>query len=283
MTLAPYHQTGPAEDARLARDATRVALRAAAGRTAELLRSIDGTAPVPGLEWTAAETAAHLVGELRDYRQALVRHTNGYMTHAVPMQESPSQMGAIVNARQLAAVAERDTGRLAALLEQAVEAYLLAADAAADTAAISTANGLVLNPPTMTSLLLGEQVIHGLDISRAAGTRWHIDPRDALMVLPGVLTVAPRYLRPSAATVQISFELRIRGANRYRLAVDRGVATVTGAGDRSDCVITADPVAFMLLGFGRISQWSPILRGKIRAGGRNPWLALKFAMLISNP
>ena len=48
-------------------------------------------------------------------------------------------------------------------------------------------------------------------------------------------------------------------------------------------MITADPVAFLLLGYGRISQWSPILRGKLRAGGRKPWLAMKFATLLASP
>jgi hypothetical protein len=152
-----------------------------------------------------------------------------------------------------------------------------------EDATIPVANGLVLSPATMTSLLLGEQVIHGLDIARAAGTRWDIRPRDALMVIPGALSVAPYYLTRSALTTRASFELRIRGANGYRMAVDHGTATVTPAGERADCVITADPVAFMLLGFGRISQWPPILRGKLRAGGRKPWLAMKFATLLASP
>jgi putative sterol carrier protein len=65
--------------------------------------------------------------------------------------------------------------------------------------------------------------------------------------------------------------------------VDRGTAVVTGAGARTDCVITAEPVTFLLLGFGRISPWSPILRGKLRAGGRKPWSAMKFATLLSSP
>jgi putative sterol carrier protein len=81
----------------------------------------------------------------------------------------------------------------------------------------------------------------------------------------------------------VSFELRIRGANTYRMAVDRGTAVVTGAGEKSDCVITADPVTFMLVGFGRISQWRPILRGRLRASGRKPWMAMRFATLISTP
>jgi hypothetical protein len=284
MTSAPVHITGPAADTRNAHDTTQTALRDAAGRSAELLRRVgDGAVPVPGLTWTAAETAAHMIGELRDYTQALTRHTNGYMTHANRTQESPSEMGAVVNARQLVEVAERDMGRLADMVVAAAETYLAAAAVADEEATIPVANGLVLNPATMTSLLLGEQVVHGLDVARAARTRWDIRPRDALMVIPGALSVAPHYLTRSALTTRASYELRIRGANGYRMAVDHGKATVTAAGERADCVITADPVAFMLLGFGRISQWPPILRGKLRAGGRKPWLAMKFATLLASP
>jgi hypothetical protein len=284
MTSAPVHITGPAADTRNAHDTTQTALRDAAGRSAELLRRVgDGSVPVPGLTWTAAETAAHMIGELRDYTQALTRHTNGYMTHANRTQESPSEMGAVVNARQLVEVAERDMGRLADMVVAAAETYLAAAAVADEEATIPVANGLVLNPATMTSLLLGEQVVHGLDVARAARTRWDVRPRDALMVIPGALSVAPHYLTRSALTTRASFELRIRGANGYRMAVDHGIATVTAAGERADCVITADPVAFMLLGFGRISQWPPILRGKLRAGGRKPWLAMKFATLLASP
>ena len=80
-----------------------------------------------------------MVGDLRDYAQALTRHTNGYMTHANRPMESPSRMSAAVNARHLNEVPERDLGRLADLLEEAAMAYLAAAAAADETAAISDA------------------------------------------------------------------------------------------------------------------------------------------------
>ncbi|RDH76505.1 maleylpyruvate isomerase family mycothiol-dependent enzyme [Mycolicibacterium moriokaense] len=284
MTTAPIRAARPADDTRHTHQRSKDALYAAAGRTAALLRRAENAQrPVPGLDWTAAETAAHLTGELRDYTLALSRHTGGYLTHANRPTESPSRMGAAVNARQLIDVPERDPGRLADLIEEAALGYLSAADAADESAAIPTANGLVLSPPTMTSLLLGEQLIHGFDIARALGARWDLDTHEARLVIPGALSVAPRYLRPSAAATRVSFELRIRGANAYRMAVDRGTAVVTGAGAKSDCVITADPVAFLLLCYGRISPWSPILRGKLRAGGRKPWLAMKFATLMTSP
>ena len=75
MTFAPVHIDGPAEDTRRAYGATLNALRGAVARSADLLRRIDNPdAPAPGLTWTAAETAAHVVGDLRDYTEALTRH-----------------------------------------------------------------------------------------------------------------------------------------------------------------------------------------------------------------
>lgn len=285
MTSTPVHLTGPAEDTRLAYGPTLNALRAAVARSADLWRRIDKPdAPAPGLIWTAAETAAHVVGDLRDYTQALTRHANGYMTHANRPTESPSRLSAKVNARHLEEVPERNLHRLADMLESSADVYLNAAAAADPGVEIATPNGLVIGPSTMAALLLGEQLIHGLDISRAAKIPWTISATDSFLVMPGVLCIAPQYLRPRrAAGVHISFELRMRGGPSYRMAVDDGAAVVTAAGEKADCVITADPVAFLLLGYGRISQLSPVLRGQLRPGGRKPWLAMKFGTLLSSP
>ncbi|MGX9792092.1 hypothetical protein [Mycobacterium sp. MMS18-G62] len=285
MTSAPVDLHGPAEDTRREYGPTLNALRDAVSRTADLWRNIDRPdALAPGLIWTAAETAAHVVGDLRDYTQALTRHANGYMTHANRPMESPSRLSAKVNARHLEEIPERDLHRLADMLEQAAATYLDVAASADTRARIPTPNGLVIGPSTMAALLLGEQLVHGLDVSRAAGREWAVAPTDALLVIPGVLTVAPQYLRPKkAAGVHVSFELRMRGGAGYRLAVHDGTAIVTAAGEKADCVISAEPVAFLLLGYGRIPQWSPVLRGQLRPGGRKPWLAMKFGTLLHRP
>ena len=115
------------------------------------------------------------------------------------------------------------------MVESATQAYLAAADAADETAAIPAANGLVLSPSDMTSLLLGDRSSTAGTSRGPRGKRWDIAESDAVLVLPGVLTVAPRYLRQSAASARVSFELRIRGAQPYRMAVDRGTAVVTHA------------------------------------------------------
>jgi len=74
------------------------------------------------------------------------------------------------------AVAQAQYGvrELADLLESSAEAYLNAAGAADPSVQIATPNGLVVGPSTMAALLLGEQLIHGLDISRTADIPWTI-------------------------------------------------------------------------------------------------------------
>jgi Mycothiol maleylpyruvate isomerase N-terminal domain len=285
MHTAPVISTGPVDEVRRAHDAALEALRKAVARGAELWRQVDDpNAPVPGLTWTAAETAAHVVGDMRDYAQRLTRYVKGYVTHAERPVESPSRLSAMVNARHLTEVPDRDMHRLANMLEGAASTYLAAAASVDVDAKIPVPNGLSISAPTMTCLLLCEQLMHGLDISRAARKPWSIDREDALLVIPAVLSIAPKYLHRSVSQrLRVSYELRMRGGNRYRLSVQDGVATVTAAGAKSDCTITADPVAFLLIGYGRAPQLPQIIRGRLRAGGRKPWLAAKFGTILSRP
>lgn len=284
MKTVPAMSAGPIDDVRRADAQARAALGEAVSRTTQLWRGIgDPSAPVPGLTWSAAETAAHVVGDMREYTAALTSHMNGRRTVGEIPDGSPARARTLVNGRHLIDIAEREPRRLADMLEETAANYLAAAAAveAADHRPIVTADGLVLEPAVMTCLLLGEQLVHGLDIARAVNRPWTIGRDDALLVIPAVLSIAPKYLRSSRTKdLSISFELRMRAGHRYRLAVDNGLGAVTVAGEKADCVITAEPVAFLLVGFGRVPQWSQLVRGKILAGGRKPWLAAKFGTLL---
>jgi uncharacterized protein (TIGR03083 family) len=288
MKTVPAISTGPVDDVRRADPLTRAALAGAVARSARLWRSVaDSAAPVPGLTWTVGQTAAHVIGDMRQYTEALTRHLSGDRAALSNIPDgSPAKARAAVNDRHLIDVAERDPRRLADMLEETAAGYLAAASAVGtpEGVAILTADGLVLEPAVMTCLLLGEQLVHGLDIARAANRPWRIGRDDALLVIPAVLSLAPQYLRPSRTKdLNISFELRMRGGCRYRMAITDGAGVVTAAGEKADCVITADPVAFLLLGLGRVPQLPQLLRGKLRAGGRKPWLAAKFGTLLASP
>ena len=290
MKTAPAVPAGPVDDVRRADAHARAALAETVARTAQLWRSMaDSAAPVPGLAWTAGQTAAHMVADMREYTEVLTRYANGDEAAINIPDGSPTRARTVVNDRHLSDVGERDLRRLADMLEETAASYLAVATdiEAIDTSErveVLTADGLVLEPAVMTCLLLGEQLIHGLDIARAGHRPWSIGREDALLVIPAVLSLAPRYLRPSRTEgLNISFEVRMRGGCRYRVAITDGTGVVTAAGKKADCVITADPVAFLLIGSGRVAQLPQILRGKLRAGGRKPWLAAKFGSLLATP
>lgn len=266
--------------------AAQAALREAAARTAGLLLTVpDGGAAVPDLDWTVAETAAHLLGELRFYEgfASGQRDARDYLGPAAEGQ-TPAQRNAAANARQLQEFTERDLSLLAGMLVPAVDDFAAAAAGRPEGGRVLVSNGLSLTVPVMTAALLGEQLVHGLDIARAAGADWTISPRDANLVIEGVMAMVPDYVdRQAAAGRRVSYELRLRGGPSYRISVEDAVATVTEPGPTADCTISADPVAFLLVGYGRTGQWGQIARGKLMAGGRKPWLGFSFGRLLTSP
>jgi hypothetical protein len=287
MKTVPAVSAGPVDDVRRADARARAALADAVARSAQLWRSIaHSAAPVPGLAWSAGQTAAHVVADMREYTEALTRHVNDDHAAIDVPDGPPARVRTAVNDRHLINVTERDLRRLADMLEETAANYLAVATAidASQRVAVLTADGLVLEPAVMTCLLLGEQLVHGLDIARAGHRPWSISRDDALLVIPAVLSLAPEYLRPSRTKgLDISFEIRMRGGCRYRMAIANGTGVVTVAGEKADCVITADPVTFLLIGMGRVPQLRQLLRGRLRAGGRKPWLAAKFGTLLVSP
>ena len=261
------------------------ALRQAAGRAAGLLRGVqqrDATAQ--GLAWTVSETAAHMVAEVTDYAAFARAEQDAGPRLAPGDTETPTQRQAVANAAQLARFTERDLNKLADSLAPAVEDFITAAAQRRPDEHVPTSNGMSMTPPTMTAALLGELLIHGLDIARAAGTAWPISRADALQTIEGVMALVPDYIdRQRSAGLHAWYELRFRGGPRYLIRVDDGTARVGAPGPKADCWISADPVAFLLVGYGRTGQWSQILRGKLVGGGRKPWLALGFGGLITGP
>ena len=229
---------------------------------------------MPGLEWSVAETAAHLVHEFDDY----TAYAQGRKKVA-DSDQSPARRNAVANAAQLRADPDRDLGSLADRLGSAVEGFLAVPPR---DERVLVSNGVWMTWSTMMSALLGELLVHGLDVARASGQPWRIERGEALQVIAGVMAMVPDYLdRAKAAGVEASFDLRLRGGPRHLISVADGKAVV-GSGN-GDCWISADPVAFLLVGFGRVGQWGQIARGRMVAGGRKPWLATKFGTLITGP
>ena len=102
--------------------------------------------------------------------------------------------------------------------------------------------------------------------------------------IEGLLPTLPHFLNDTATGIDAVYELRIRGGSRLYLTIRDGRLDIgVDRPKRVDCVISADPVSYLLVGYGRRSQWKPILTGKIMALGRKPWLGFGFGKLFVSP
>ena len=76
----------------------------------------------------------------------------------------------------------------------------------------------------------------------------------------------------------------MRGGEWVYLTVAGDSLTISQVTERQiDCHLSVDPVAYLLVGFNRESQWTAIAKGQILAWGRKPWLSLKFGQLLDSP
>jgi uncharacterized protein (TIGR03083 family) len=256
--------------------AARAAVEVTAQRAADLVRSLpDPSVRVPGLDWTVGQTAAHLVAAARYYP----RYATG---QAAPEATIDLADG---NLERIAQVGERGLAELAdQLIAETQRLLVLTADLAPDHR-VAFHGGTSLDLAAQTGILLGEFLIHGLDLARSVPRPWPINPDDARLVIAAATALLPRYVDPEAARgITVGYDVRIRGGPRFGLQLTDGAATVVpGAVGSVDCHISADPVAFLVVAYGRGSLWPPIIRGKLTSWGRKPWRALGLTRLLVNP
>src|SRR5580693_1969559 len=121
------------------------ALRRAAAATGELLGSISDSradVPVPGLTWTVAETAAHLVALLRQSAAVASGARDGAAERAaLPPSGGIGERMALANARELDRLAERRLPVLRQLLDGSVYEYATVIAGRRDDGAVETTFG----------------------------------------------------------------------------------------------------------------------------------------------
>lgn len=143
----------------------------------------------------------------------------------------------------------------------------------------------------LTYHLLNETLVHTYDIARAAKQPFRMEPSHAAMalgrfVIPVLQASEPRTFvnGKKAARVRATYDLRIRGGDSFHFIFNNGELTIVDPAARTvDCHVSADPVALLLVVFGRQSQWPAIAKGKLMAWGRKPWLGPQLNGLVRNP
>jgi hypothetical protein len=200
----------------------------------------------------------------------------------------PTRLAA-VNDATIAMVDRTDAGQLAELITVGAQRFLklvAQADPQMECETPWYGAGRTRTPDCLTALALSELTVHGHDIATGTGRPWPISAEHAKLILGTVCPkMWPLVVRPEAGRdAPVTYEVRLRGNGpRYVIRVADGRAEVRAAGGPVDCVISADPVIFLLVTYGRMSLGRALLRGAILAWGRRPWLGLRFKSLFFNP
>lgn len=271
-------------------------LRRAVDQVVRLLRSdLDPEAPALG-SWSVAELAMHLsqvwlalpglaAEDLSETREIITGTSSG-SSLIKDFWDLTDMTVSGVKAdpeRNLAVIADR--------IETRAADFFLHLGPGCDEQLPWLVEGVRVPRSILVCHLLNETVVHGYDLARTGDVAWTIEPESARMVLQGFLIPASAQLGPrvmvdqdQAAGVRVSYEIRIRGGNRYRFDFNDGTLTIEEASTcKAHCYISADPVAFLLVAWGRETQHKAIMRGKLLAWGPKPWMALKLRGLLRNP
>lgn len=251
-----------------------------AGRVAALVRGIPQLeVPTRGLDWSLRQTAAHLVCAAGLNAQLL----------AGKLDPHESKDIAALNEESLAQVDAVTPDELADAIAAAAADLVAVARAHPARQPVRWVNGVEQDIGTPLGAILGEFLVHGFDIARSVGRPWEIRREHAAQVIAAVAPVMPMFVhQENAAGFRGSYDIRVRGSFRFVASFDDGVLTIqdpdgTPGQRRVDCHISADPVAMLLVSYGRVSHWSQLARGKFFAWGRKPWLAIKFGSLMVDP
>jgi uncharacterized protein (TIGR03083 family) len=259
-------------------------VRAALSRVSdELCTLVAATASadtaVPGSDWSVGEVAAHLaVGT-----EAYVGYLSGVTEPFVDVTDIANGSLARTNAARLDAEPERQVVGLTERLRAASSA-LLEQTAGHDRDEVAAWHGQPVALGDMLGIGLAEYLLHGRDIAIALSRPWTIRPDDARLVLAAALPLLPLLVDPvTTAAVNARYDVRVRGGVRRAVIITDGKLGVVGGDEPVDCHVSADPVALLLIAYGRRSQWVPILTGKLIAWGRKPWLGPRLVRYLVTP
>lgn len=257
------------------KDEVLTLLRATSADVAHAIRNIQNPNATAIGTWSASDVAAHLI-DVAEAARTIARGEGTLFATSAGVTEN--------NEKRLSERVDRDPYVLAGQFEEAAEAYAATVEGIQGDPLVPWAD-FKIPVSALVSVDLGEWLIHGYDITSSQGNPWDIDPHRAAIAGRGISPVTEHYVDPEAgAGFTATIDLRLRGHGALHFVFNDGDLSIEEPADRKvDVHLSADPVAFMLVGYGRISQWGPMATGKLLAWGRKPWVALKFASVLKNP
>ena len=224
--------------------------------------------------WNIAETAVH-VSQSAPYFLAAARGQ-------AELEDINDNAATMV--RSVAGEPERDLRVLANRIVRGEQDLVAYARAAGGDPPITPFVGLDMPLSSMLGIELGELLVHGFDVTRAARLPWTIEPADAAVALAGEFQALPLLLdKHRAARLRMRCQVDIRHGSSLVVVIENNALRVEPPSSQPvDCHVRVDPTAFLLLSFNRISQVSAALTGKIIVWGRKPWLLPRLQSVLKS-
>ena len=256
------------------------ALAVLVDRTTELVRSLDDVhVPIPRSDWTTRDTAVHLAigaGLYAKLAAGMPSPLQGRLSREVMSARS---------SQRIAETSEADPEKLARLIEEATQEFLETIAGRSGDQEVVWHGGLRIDLAALAGLLLSEQVLHGYDIASAIGRPWPIDPAHANLVLHGYGRCFGLFLdQERAGRLTAACRIDLRGGPSCVVRLVGGEYHLGQPGSAPvDCIVSADPVALMMVLAGRLDQWAAMALGLISCEGARADLAHELTRLFLVP
>ena len=233
--------------------------------------------PIPGSDWTVRDAAVHLIGA--NHRH--IAYVRGGATGSATLDKEHFDAR---TRSQNHENPESDPKKLAGEMRDGFEQLVAATAAAPADQPIAYHAGLRPTLATLTSILLGEYLLHGYDVAGAVGQPWPIDPEHAALVVAAYRLAYGLMFQPEAAAgLQATYRINVPATDPFFVRVTDGTYEEIAAPPSVDCTISCDPVTALMVQSGRIKQWPAIALGRLTFTGDRPEVGPRFADLFVFP
>jgi len=254
---------------------------AAMGQVCELLLTVeDMNRPAVG-HWTVGDVVAHIASAMSVLPAIAEGKGSPYRSITVEaIAETSDRRNAEIDTRDIPTLVDR--------IRLGAKAFTDAALAQHGDPEVPYHAGVPVPVSVTLGLAVGEALVHGYDIAHANHRPWPMPRAWAYTAFRSFAPVVPLFLdQDRVGDMRARFDVRMRGDGAPRMVFDVADGELTiqlpEPGRKSDCYLSADPTALLLVLYGRIGPTVPALTGKVLAWGRKPWLGFILPTLFRTP
>lgn len=252
-------------------------IRAAHARFAEVAGSVPPDLRADGSDWTAQQVTAHVLTVLRRYTERDFSNPTGLSDDAGEV----ARQNAVELAPWAAVPVVVLLDDISATLDRLEAVFPRSSDL---HQVFPFHGGQQLDGAAALGNLIGEFLLHGRDIARAARVRWPVDGHDAALVLNLGMQVSPGFVAPDGPG-DLKVEVRTPHSRPWILDLADGEleSRPRVKGEPVDVRMYGRSQAILLNLYGRIGIVGATFRGTTVIGGRRPWRLARLPKAFVQP